>query len=112
MSEIKTIPSYEVAEMMQKKHWEVLRMLDGGTDRKGIIKVLTDNQMGVSDYFIANEYKDNSGKMNKYAEELSRYGYKVLRDKELKELKGNKELTCTLNISKYTSQVRLYPIFD
>ena len=47
---------------------------------------------------------------NKYAEELSRYGYKVLRDKELKELKGNKELTCTLNISKYTSQVRLYPI--
>lgn len=109
MSEIKTIPSYEVAEMMQKKHWEVLRMLDGGTDRKGIIKVLNDNQMDAVSYFIANEYKDNSGKMNKYAEELSRYGYKVLRDKELK---GNKELTCTLNISKYTSQVRLYPIFD
>ena len=25
---VKTIPSYEVAEMMNKQHWEVLRMLD------------------------------------------------------------------------------------
>ena len=65
---IKTIPSYEVAEMMQKKHWEVLRMLDGGTDRKGIIEILNKNKICVSDYFIANEYKDNSGKMNKYYE--------------------------------------------
>lgn len=80
MSEIKTIPSYEVAEMMQKKHWEVLRMLDGGTDRKGIIKVLTDNQMGVSDYFIANEYKDNSGKMNKYYE-CTKLGCDMLANK-------------------------------
>jgi phage regulator Rha-like protein len=77
---VQTISSREVAEMMQKKHWEVLRMLDGGTDRKGIIKVLTDNQMGVSDYFIANEYKDNSGKMNKYYE-CTKLGCDMLANK-------------------------------
>lgn len=26
---VQTIPSYEVAKMMEKEHWEVLRMLEG-----------------------------------------------------------------------------------
>ena len=39
---------------------------------------------------------------NKYAEELSRYGYKVLRDKELKELKGKLGTMTNLRVaSKY-----------
>lgn len=32
---IKTIPSYEVAKMMGKKHWEVLRMLEGYEPSEG-----------------------------------------------------------------------------
>lgn len=97
---IKTIPSYEVAEMMQKKHWEVLRMLDGGTDRKGIIKVLTDNQMGVSDYFIANEYKDNSGKMNKYYE-CTKLGCDMLANK----MTGEKGVLFTAKYVKRFSEM-------
>ena len=97
---IKTIPSYEVAEMMQKKHWEVLRMLDGGTDRKGIIKVLTDNQMGVSDYFIANEYKDNSGKMNKYYE-CTKLGCDMLANK----MTGEKGVIFTAKYVKRFSEM-------
>ena len=38
--EMQTIPSYEIAKMMEKEHWEVLRMLEGSKDRKGIIEVL------------------------------------------------------------------------
>ena len=69
-NEIKTIPSYEVAEMMNKPHWEVLRMLEGYEPSKGsksrrvvgIIPTLTDNNVVASDYFIESTYKDASGK--------------------------------------------------
>ncbi len=47
---------------------------------------------------------------NEYNEELSKYGYKVLKGEELREFKGDKVRLCTLNISKFASQVRLYPI--
>ena len=57
---IKTIPSTEVAKMMGKEHWEVLRMLEGYEPPKGsksrkvigIIPTLTDHNVVVSDYFI------------------------------------------------------------
>ena len=70
---VKTIPSYEVAEMMDKQHWEVLRMLEGYEPSKrsksrrvvGIIPTLTDNNVVVVDYFIESTYKDASGKQNK-----------------------------------------------
>ena len=29
---VQTIPSYEVAKMMGKEHWEVLRILEGSKD--------------------------------------------------------------------------------
>lgn len=61
----RTISSREVAEMMEIAHAEILRKLDGRKDRKGIVAVLTESQMVVSDYFIQSEYKDSSGKANK-----------------------------------------------
>ena len=72
-STVKTIPSYEVAEMMNKPHWEVLRMLEGYEPPKGsksrkvvgIIPTLNDNNVVVVDYFIESTYKDASGKQNK-----------------------------------------------
>lgn len=77
---IKTIPSYEVAEMMQKKHWEVLRMLDGGTDRKGIIEILNKNKICVSDYFIESAYVDNKGETRK-CYECTKMGCDILANK-------------------------------
>ena len=65
--DVKTIPSYEVAEMMDgKQHWQVLRMLDGYEPPKGsksrkvvgIIPTLTDHNVVVSEYFIESTYKD------------------------------------------------------
>lgn len=62
---IKTIPSYEVAKMMGKEHWEVLRMLEGSKDRKGIIPTLNDCGVVVSDYFIKSTYVDKKGETRK-----------------------------------------------
>ena len=48
---VETIPSYEVAEMMDKQHKEVLRMIQGSSDRRGIIEVLGEHQMDPSNNF-------------------------------------------------------------
>lgn len=77
---VQTIPSYEVADMMDKKHWEVLRMLDGAKDRKGIAEILADNQMVVSKYFIKSQYKDESGKLNS-CYECTKLGCDMLANK-------------------------------
>lgn len=77
---VQTIPSYEVAKMMDKKHWEVLRMLDGAKDRKGIAEILADNQMVVSKYFIKSQYKDESGKLNS-CYECTKLGCDMLANK-------------------------------
>lgn len=60
-----TITTLEVAEMMETEHWKLLRKLDGDKKSDGIIKILTDNNFVVSDYFIPSSYKDVSGKENK-----------------------------------------------
>ena len=60
-----TITTLEVAEMMETEHWKLLRKLDGDKKSAGIIKILTDNNFVVSDYFIPSSYKDSSGKENK-----------------------------------------------
>ena len=64
-TKIQTITTLEIAEMMDVEHYKVIRKLEGSKDRKGYIKILTDSQMGVSDYFIPSAYKDASGKENK-----------------------------------------------
>lgn len=60
-----TITTLEVAEMMEVEHYKLIRKLEGSKDRKGYIDILTEAQMGVSDYFILSSYKDVSGKENK-----------------------------------------------
>ena len=60
-----------IAEMMELEHWQILRKLegtknqDGSTKQVGIIQILTNNKIVVSDYFIPSTYKDASGKENK-----------------------------------------------
>lgn len=56
-----TLDSREVAEMMDIKHKDLIRKLEGSTDRKGLINIIGDK----NEYFIQSTYKDASGKMNK-----------------------------------------------
>lgn len=60
-----TITSLEVAEMMGVPHWQILRKLDGTKKSKGVVKILADNKIVVSDYFVESIYQDSSGKENK-----------------------------------------------
>ena len=66
-----TIDSLEVARMLEVEHYEVLRKLegttraDGSVKQVGIIPILTDEKILVSDYFIKDSYIDSSGKENK-----------------------------------------------
>ena len=61
-SNVQTITTLEIAEMMEVEHYKVLRKLEGDKDRRGYIQILTDSRIGVSDYFIPSTYKDASGK--------------------------------------------------
>lgn len=60
-----TLDSREVAEMIGIEHYKLLRKIEGSTDRKGYIQIITEAQMGVSGYFTKTSYKDASGKENK-----------------------------------------------
>lgn len=62
-----TIDSREVAEMLDKEHKHVLRMIQGSKDGKdlGIAPILLKAKFVLSDYFIGTSYKDSSGKENK-----------------------------------------------
>lgn len=103
VNDIQTIPSYEVAEMMEKKHKEVLAMIHGKSDRIGIIQVLTESQMEPSDFFIMSEYKDNSGKMNK-CYECTKLGCNMLANK----MTGKKGILFTAKYVKKFEEMEKY----
>lgn len=75
-----TVSSLEVAEMLEIPHAKLIRKLEGDKTHVGIIPVLTQTQLGVSDYFISSTYLDTSGKENKcYL--ISRLGCDFLANK-------------------------------
>lgn len=86
MSELRktTITTLEVAEMMEVEHKRLIRKLEGDKDRKGYIQILTEAQMGLSDFFIPSSYKDASGKENK-CYEVTRLGCDFLANKSTGE---------------------------
>lgn len=57
-----TLSSLEIAEMLETEHSKLIRKLEGGRDRKGYIQIMTEAQMGVSDFFIQDTHRDASGK--------------------------------------------------
>ena len=63
------ITTVEIAEMMEMRHDSILRKLEGqevkGKRIKGVLEIMTDHNLGVSEYFICSTYKDSSGKENK-----------------------------------------------
>ena len=92
---IETIPSYEVAEMMDKKHYEVLTMIQGTSDRRGIIQVLGDLQMEVSDFFIESTYTTAQNKQTK-CYECTKMGCDMLANK----MTGDKGIAFTAKYVK------------
>ena len=111
VGDIQTISSREVAGMMEKKHWEVLRMLEGYEPPKGsksrkvvgIIPTLTDHNVMVSDYFIESSYKDKSGKTNK-CYECTKMGCEMLGNK----LTGEKGILFTAKYVKRFNDMEKY----
>lgn len=77
---VNTIPSYEVAKMMELEHKRVLRMLDGASDRKGIIQILNESQMELVGYFIESSYIDAKGETRK-CYECTKMGCDMLANK-------------------------------
>lgn len=75
-----TITTLEIAEMMEMEHSKIIRKLEGSSDRRGFVQILTDTQMGVSEYFVPSMYKDASGKENK-CYKLTRLGCDFLANK-------------------------------
>lgn len=47
---------------------------------------------------------------NRNSEELSQYGYKILKGEELKQFKAQVQNVPNLNIPKFAPSLRLYPI--
>ena len=98
---IKTIPSYEVAKMMQKEHWEVLRMLEGDKTHVGIIPTLRNNQLGVSEYFIESTYKVPENTKTYKCYECTKMGCDILANK----MTGEKGILFTARYVKRFSEM-------
>lgn len=65
-----TLSTLEVAEMTETEHWQLLRKLEGRTDRtgkhvKGYIEIINDNHLVADDYFVSDTYKDAKGEERK-----------------------------------------------
>ena len=78
--EVQTIPSYEIAEMMDRPHAKVLRMLEGGSGVVGIIPTLNEANFGLVDYFIESTYIDKKGERRK-CYECTKMGCELLANK-------------------------------
>ena len=79
----KTIPTYEVCKMMEKRHGDVLRMLEGSENPKvvGIIPtILTNVELRSLDYFIESTYVDAKGETRK-CYECTKMGCEMLANK-------------------------------
>lgn len=98
-----TINSREVAEMMARRHGQVLKMIEGGAGEVGIIKVLTEHDFVLSDYFIESSYKDASGKSNK-CYECTKMGCEMLANK----LTGEKGILFTAKYVKRFNDMEQY----
>ena len=97
---IKTIPSYEVAEMMEVEHAKVLRMIEGDKTHIGIIPTLDKAQMGSISYFIKSSYKDSMNR-KKVCYECTKLGCDMLANK----MTGEKGVLFTAKYVKRFSEM-------
>lgn len=99
---IPTIPSYEVAKMMEKDHSKLLRDIEGDKTHVGIIPTLIEAQLGLVDYFIESEYKDIKGEMRK-CYECTKMGCELLANK----MNGKKGILFTAKYVKKFNEMEL-----
>ena len=95
---METIPSYEVASMMDKEHKEVLYMIEGNEKRGivGIIPTLEQSEdLHLANFFIKSEYNDRGRMLKCY--ECTKMGCELLATR----LNGSKGI---LFASKYVSK--------
>ena len=84
---VQTIPSYEVAEMMEREHSKVFKMLEGETYKDGrtkvvgIIPTLRKASSRVSDYFIESTYKVEGNNKTYKCYECTKMGCELLANK-------------------------------
>lgn len=106
-----TISSREVAKMMEKQHWEVLRMLEGyeppknSNSRKviGIIPTLNEHNVVAVNYFIKSTYVDAKGETRK-CYECTKMGCEMLANK----LIGEKGILFTARYVKRFNEMEQY----
>lgn len=85
-NEVMTIPSYEVAEMMDKRHGEVLEYIEGKYNKDGSVRVvgiiptLENGGLRYQNYFIPSTYK--SGKREYKCYLCTKLGCELLGNKQ------------------------------
>lgn len=102
--EIQTIPSYEIAKMMEVEHPKVLRMIEGDKTHIGIIPTLDKAQMGSISYFIKSSYKDTMNR-EKVCYECTKMGCDMLANK----MTGEKRLYNKLREWNYICKTSTKP---
>ena len=105
--EIQTIPSTEVAKMMDRPHAKVLVMLEGSEKPKviGIIPtLLRDASSSVSDYFIESSYKVPGNNKTYKCYECTKMGCELLANK----MTGEKGILFTAKYVKRFNEMEQY----
>ena len=98
---IETIPSYEVARMMEVEHAKVLRMIEGDKTHIGVIPTLRKAQMGVTDFFIESTYKVEGNNKTYKCYECTKLGCDMLANK----MTGEKGVLFTAKYVKRFSEM-------
>jgi len=102
----KTIDSREVAQMLGKEHWMVLRDIEGSKDGKttGIIDVLRNNKLVVSDYFEESSYKAEGNNKTYPCYLVTKMGCEMLGNKQ----QGEKGILFTARYVKRFNDMEKY----
>ena len=81
---IYTIDSREVAEMMGKRHSEILEYINGSKKIVGIISTLENGGIRSQDYFIESSYKVNGNNKSYQCYLVTKMGCELLGNKQQK----------------------------
>lgn len=79
-SQLVTIDSREIAQMLGKEHSYVLEMIQGREGKLGIIPVLENANLAVSNYFIPSTYRSGTREYKCY--EVTKMGCELLGNKQ------------------------------
>ena len=76
-----TLTSLEVAEMMEIEHAKLIRKLEGDSKQVGIISVLRNAEIGVSEYFVESTYKTEGNNKSYKCYNITKKGCEMIAHK-------------------------------